>query len=82
LTLYVQIEDIRGILQGEARITGYDGNGNYFQENTGTYGYVTIDGTPGTWSFIVSAAGYETSSWSEPTTDTCTRHAVLRISLS
>jgi cell wall-associated NlpC family hydrolase len=78
LTLYVHDGSASGsIIQG-ARVTGQDGSGTSFEQTTDSNGYVTITGYPGTWSFSVSAEGYETNSWDQEITDTCTKHAFLQ----
>jgi hypothetical protein len=63
------------VLSG-VRVTGQDGGGSSFDKTT-TSGYVTITGTPGTWSFTASKTGYETESWSQSITETSTKHAFL-----
>ena len=51
------------------------GAGNSFQKTIDSNGYATINGTSGIWSFIASAIGYVTISWSQPINDTCIKDA-------
>jgi hypothetical protein len=77
LILYVHEGSASGPVLSRAQVTGQDGAGNSFDKTTGTSGYVTITGTPGTWQFTASKSGYQTSTWTQSTTTTCTRHAFL-----
>ena len=77
LTLYVHENSASGPIIVGAQVTGYDGAGNYFSKITNSYGYVTITGVPGTWSFTASKSGYYTNSWSQGITSTCEKHAYL-----
>jgi len=77
LTLYVHENSASGPIIVGALVTGYDGSGKAFSGLTNSYGYVTITGTPGTWSFIASKSGYWANSWSQSITSTCTKHAYL-----
>ena len=77
LTLYVHKGNRNGPVIPGAQVTGQDGSGNSFQQTTDNSGYVTIKGDPGTWSFIGSADGYETKSWTQPITETDTKDAFL-----
>lgn len=78
LNLYVHAEDANGPVIPGATVTGHDGSGNNFQQTTKNNGYVTIEGSAGTWSFSASASGYEINNWDQDITDTCTRHAFLQ----
>lgn len=82
LTLYVHEDSAIGPVLSGVRVTGQDGGGSSFDKITSTSGYVTITGTPGTWSFTASKTGseYETNSWSQSITSitgTSTKHAFL-----
>lgn len=77
LTLYVHENSASGPVIVGARVTGQDGAGNSFDQTTKSSGYVTITGTPGTWSFTASKSGYNSNSWSQDITATCTKHAYL-----
>jgi hypothetical protein len=77
LTLYVHENSASGPIIVGALVTGYDGAGNAFSGITNSYGYVTISGVPGTWSFIASKSGYWANSWSQSITSTCVKHAYL-----
>ena len=77
LTLSVHDGSASGPLVPGAQVTGRAGSGNIFQRTTDESGYITIKGDPGTWSFSASASGYETNSWDQDITDTCTKHAFL-----
>ena len=77
LTLYVHDGSASGSLLVGARVTGSDGAGSSFDQTTGTGGYVTITGTPGTWSFVVSKSGYAQKSWSQSITITSQKDAYL-----
>jgi GH25 family lysozyme M1 (1,4-beta-N-acetylmuramidase) len=77
LTLYVHEGSASGPVLSGVRVTGQDGAGTSFDKTTGTSGYVTITGAPGSWQFSASKSGYQTNSWSQSTTETCTRHAFL-----
>jgi hypothetical protein len=78
LTLYVHEGSASGPLLSGARVTGQDGGGISFDKTTGSSGYVTITGTPGTWQFTVSNSGYQTNSWSQSIATTCEKHAYLQ----
>jgi hypothetical protein len=54
-----------------------DGGGNGFSQTTNSSGYVTITGTPGTWSFSASKSGYDTNSWSQSITTNCTKYGYI-----
>jgi len=77
LTLYVHEGSASGPIIVGAQVTGQDGAGNSFSQTTNSNGYVTINGVPGTWSFTASKTGYNTNSWSQDITSTCTKHAYL-----
>lgn len=78
LTIYIHDGDQNGPVIPDATVTGQDGSGNSFQQTTDSDGYVTIKRDLGTWSFSVSADGYQTNSWSQDITDDCTKHAFLQ----
>jgi hypothetical protein len=82
LTLYVHDGSESGPIISSAQVTGQDGAGNSFLQTTNSNGYVTIKGDAGTWSFTASAEGYDANSWSQPITETCVKHAFLRLSPS
>jgi cell wall-associated NlpC family hydrolase/ribosomal protein L11 len=77
LTLYIHENSATGPVIVDAQVSGYDADGDYFNQATNSSGYVTITGTPGTWSFTVSKSGYDTNSWSQDITSTTTKHAYL-----
>ena len=82
VTLILYIEEVRpdgsvNSVSG-ANVTGQEGTGNSFQKTIDNNGYMAINGTSGTWSFIASAPGYVTISWSQPITDTCIKDAFLQ----
>lgn len=77
LILYVHDGSASGPLISGARVTGMEGSGISFDRMTPNSGYVTIEGVPGTWSFRVSADGYETNSWDQEIAETCEKHAFL-----
>ncbi|MEN6513014.1 PKD domain-containing protein [Methanoculleus sp.] len=77
LTLYVHESSTSGPLLSNVQVTGSDGAGNPFSKITSSGGYVTITGTPGTWSFTASKSEYDSSSWSQSITTSCERHAYL-----
>ena len=70
LTLYVHDGSADGPVISDALVEGQDGSGNTFQQTTDSSGYVTIEGDSGTWSFSVSADGYETNNWDQEITET------------
>jgi len=76
--LYVYDGSADGPVISDANVEGLDGKGNRFQQTTDSSGYVTIEGEPGTWSFSASADGYETNSWDQEISKTCTKHAFLQ----
>ncbi len=78
LTLYVHDGDANGPIIPDALVKGQDGSGNDFRETANDEGYVTISREPGTWSFSASADGYETNSWDQEISKTCTKHAFLQ----
>lgn len=78
LTLYVHEGSASGPVIPGALITGNDGSGNSFQQTTDNSGYVIIEGDPGTWSFSVSAAGYETNNWDQDITEDDIKDAFLQ----
>lgn len=78
LTLYVHDGNPNGPIIPGATVTGHDGSGNNFQQTTGSNGYVTITGVPGTWSFSASASGYETNNWDQDITETDRKDAFLQ----
>jgi len=81
LTLYVHDGSAEGPVLSDVEVTGQDAAGSSFQLVIDSNGYATIEGGPGTWSFSVSAFGYETSSWSQSIALTCTKHAFLQKTL-
>jgi hypothetical protein len=78
LTLYVHENSDSGPVLSEVQVTGQDGAGVSFSQTTNSNGYVTITGTPGTWSFTVFRTGYQTNSWSQSITTTYEKHAYLQ----
>ncbi len=78
LTLYVHDGSASGPIIPDAQVTGWDGSGNSFQQTTDNSGYVIIEGYPGTWSFSVSAAGYETSNWDQDINEDDIKDAFLQ----
>jgi len=78
LTLYIHDGSASGPIIPGARVTGWDGLSNSFDQTSSSSGYVTITGFPGTWSFSISADGYETNSWSQEITETDTKDAFLQ----
>ena len=78
LTLYIHDRGEDGPAIPNAIVSGQDGSGNNFRETAGESGLAAIAGDSGTWSFEASADGYETNSWSQKITDTCTKHAFLK----
>ena len=82
VTLILYIEEVRPdgsvISVSGANVTGQEGAGNNFQKTIDRNDYTTINGTSGTWSFIASAPGYVTISWSQPINDTCIKDAFLQ----
>ena len=78
LTLYIHDGSTNGPTIPGTKITGKDGSNNRFDQTTDSRGYVTIKGTPGTWSFSASANGYETNNWDQEITETDTKDAFLR----
>jgi tetratricopeptide (TPR) repeat protein len=78
LTLYIHDGSANGPVIPGAQVTGQDGSGNSFQATTDSKGYVTIEGNPGTWSFSVSADGYETNNWDQDITEDCIKHAYFQ----
>ena len=82
LTLYVHEGSTSGPVISGATVAGTDAAGNSFNKVTNSAGYVTISGTPGTWSFTASKSGYNTNSWSQSITSTSTKDAYLTASPS
>ena len=78
LTLYVHEGSASGPVIPGALITGNDGSSNSFQQTTDNSGYVIIEGDPGTWSFSVSAAGYETNNWDQDINEDDIKDAFLQ----
>jgi len=78
LTLYIHEGTEDGPVLAGAEVTGQDGSGISFEQTTDINGYVTITGAPGTWSFSVSAEGYETNNWDQEITETDTKHSFLK----
>lgn len=78
LTLYVHEGSASGPVIPGALITGNDGSSNSFQQTTDNSGYVIIEGDPGTWSFSVSSAGYETSNWDQDINEDDIKDAFLQ----
>jgi hypothetical protein len=77
LTLYVHEGSTSGPVISGATVAGTDAGGNSFNKVTNSAGYVTISGTPGTWSFTASKSGYNTKSWSQSITSTSTKYAFI-----
>jgi len=77
LTLYVHDGSTSGPKISGAQVKGHDGSGNSFQQIANDEGYVSITGTPGTWSLSVSANGYETNGWNQDITGNCIKHAYI-----
>jgi hypothetical protein len=75
LTLYVHEGSASGPLLSGVQVTGQDAAGTSFDKTTGSDGYVTITGAPGTWQFRISKSGYKPVEWDQDITTTCERHA-------
>ena len=80
LTLYVHDGSASGPVISGASVTGSDASGSSFSQTTGSSGYVTITGTPGTWQFSASKSGYQTNSWSQIISSTDTKDAYITAS--
>ena len=78
LTLYVHAGSASGSVLSGAKVTGQDGAGKAFNQSTDAGGCVKITGAPGTWQFKASKTGYKPETWSQPISETCTRHAFLQ----
>jgi hypothetical protein len=78
LSLYVHDESRDGPTISDVQVTGHDGSDNSFEQTTDNNGLVTIIGEPGTWSFSVSASGYETNNWDQDISETDTKDAFLQ----
>jgi uncharacterized protein YraI len=78
LTLYVHGGGVNGPAIPGARVTGRDGAGSSFDQTTNSSGYVLIAGKPGNWSFTATKTSYQSNSWSQDITSTCTKHAFLQ----
>ena len=78
LTLYVHEGNQNGPIIPGAQVTANDNSGNSFQGTTNAEGFVTIAGTPGTWSFTASASGYVDNPWEQEITETDTKDASLQ----
>ena len=77
LTLYIYENSLGGSpLQGVS-VGVTDGGGNPLSGTTNASGYVTITGVPGTWNFTAMKPGYDTNSWSQPITSTCTKYGYI-----
>jgi len=62
LTLYVHANTASGPVISGAQVTGSDAVGTAFNQTTGSTGFVTLSGQPGTWQFTAAAAGYQPTS--------------------
>ena len=78
LTLYVHEGSASGPIIPGAKVTANVESDNSFQGTTNANGFVTITGTPGTWSFTASADGYVDNPWNQQITSTCKKDAVLQ----
>ena len=77
LTLYIHEDSVSGPPIQSAWVQGNDASGVLFDEYTNSSGYVTVTGTPGTWSFTASKSGYDSNSWSQSITSSTTEHTFL-----
>jgi hypothetical protein len=82
LTLYVHDGSASGPVISGASVSGTDGLGWSFNVVTGSAGYVMITGNPGTWSFNLSASGYNNNNYSQSITTTGQKDAYLTPSTS
>ena len=78
LTLYVHANTASGPVISGAQVTGSDAVGTAFNQTTGSTGFVTLSGQPGTWQFTAAAAGYQPNSWSQGITTTQSPDAFLQ----
>ena len=77
LTLYICENSVNGPPLSGVTVAYVDGGGHSGSQTTNSSGYVTITGTPGTWSFTASKSGYDTNSWSQSITTTCTKYGYI-----
>lgn len=75
LTLYVHDGSANGPTLEGVQVTAQDANGNAFDKETNSSGYVEISGVPGTWDFEIRKAGYRSVSWTQDITRSTTNHA-------
>ena len=78
LTLYVHEGSASGPAIAGARVQGHDATGNSFDHTANSSGYVTITGAPGSWHFVASKSGYQTNTWDQSISETCTRQSYLQ----
>jgi hypothetical protein len=77
LTLYICENSASGPPLSGVSVGVVDGGGHSFSQTTNSSGYITITGTPGTWSFSAMKSGYDTNNWSQSITTTCTKYGYI-----
>ncbi len=82
LTLYILENSLTGSPLPGVSVAVTDGGGNTFSGVTNSNGYLSFTGVPGMWSFTAMKSGYNTKSWSDTITSTCTKYQYLTISAS
>ena len=69
-TIYVQEEDMNGILMPGVQVVGQDAAGSGFEGATDSNGTVVISGQPGIWQFLFVKEGYEPLNFSSDVNET------------
>ncbi|MBC7195297.1 MAG: fibronectin type III domain-containing protein, partial [Caldisericia bacterium] len=82
LTLYILENSLTGSPLPGVSVAVTDAGGNTFSGVTNSSGYLTFTGVPGVWSFTAMKSGYNTKSWSDTITSSCTKYQYLTLSAS
>lgn len=77
LTLYILENSLNGQPLSGVSVGITDGGGNTFSQITNSSGYISVTGVPGTWYFTAMKSGYDTKSWSDTITTTCTKYQYI-----
>ena len=77
LILYICENSTSGTPLSGVSVGVVDGGEHSFNQTTNSSGYVTITGTPGTWSFSAMKSGYDTNNWSQSITTNCTKYGYI-----
>jgi len=78
VSLCLHVVSSTGEPLGGVIVTGEYRDGDAFEENTDSNGYVTLTGAPGEWTLSASKIGYKSKTWHAIVTSSTTENLILQ----